>query len=45
MSRCILYRFGVVLEFALLLPVEGVAHAEVASIYGGRDGLCGERTA
>jgi len=30
---------------ALLLAVSGVAHAEVASIYGGRDGLCGHRTA
>jgi rare lipoprotein A len=45
MSRCILYRFGLVLAFALLLPLGGKVHAEVASIYGGRDGLCGHRTA
>ncbi len=25
--------------------VSGIAHAEVASVYGGRDGLCGSRTA
>ena len=30
---------------ALLLSVSGIAHAEVASIYGGLDGLCGHRTA
>ena len=30
---------------ALPLSICGVAHAEVASIYGGRDGLCGHRTA
>ena len=30
---------------ALLLCVCGNARAEVASIYGGRDGLCGHRTA
>lgn len=30
---------------ALPLSVSGFAHAEVASIYGGRDGLCGSRTA
>jgi rare lipoprotein A len=30
---------------ALLLSVSGIAHAEVASIYGGRDGLCGHHTA
>ena len=35
MSRCILYRFGLVLAFALLLPLGGKVHAEVASIYGG----------
>jgi rare lipoprotein A len=29
----------------LLLFLVGTAHAEVASIYGGRDGLCGHRTA
>jgi len=45
MSRCILYRFGVVFAAALLLPFGGNALAEVASVYGGRDGLCGHRTA
>jgi rare lipoprotein A len=30
---------------ALCLAVSSVAQAEVASIYGGRDGLCGHRTA
>jgi hypothetical protein len=30
---------------ALPLLICGVAHAEVASVYGGRDGLCGHRTA
>jgi rare lipoprotein A len=30
---------------AVLLAVTSFAHAEVASIYGGRDGLCGHRTA
>jgi rare lipoprotein A len=30
---------------ALLLAASGIAHSEVASIYGGRDGLCGHRTA
>jgi rare lipoprotein A len=29
----------------LYLAVSGVGHAEVASVYGGRDGLCGSRTA
>ncbi len=33
------------LALALLLSVSGFARAEVASIYGGRDGLCGHRTA
>ena len=33
-----------VLSVALLLTAF-TAHAEVASIYGGRDGLCGHRTA
>ena len=28
-----------------MLAVSGIAQAEVASIYGGRDGLCGHRTA
>jgi peptidoglycan lytic transglycosylase len=45
MSRCVLYRFGLALASALLLPLGGNAHAEVASIYGGHDGLCGHRTA
>jgi len=30
---------------ALLLAVYGIASAEVASVYGGSDGLCGHRTA
>jgi rare lipoprotein A (peptidoglycan hydrolase) len=30
---------------ALCLAISGMARAEVASIYGGRDGLCGSRTA
>jgi rare lipoprotein A len=29
----------------VLLALVGTAHAEVASIYGGRDGLCGHKTA
>jgi rare lipoprotein A len=29
----------------VLLSLVGTARAEVASIYGGRDGLCGHRTA
>ena len=45
MSCCVSYRFGLIFAAALLLPVGGIAHAEVASIYGGRDGLCGHRTA
>jgi len=45
MSFCRSYRFGLICAAALLLPVNGIAHAEVASIYGGRDGLCGHRTA
>src|ERR1700722_16649398 len=36
---------SIVVSAAILLWVEGAAHAEVASIYGGRDGLCGSRTA
>ncbi len=44
MFRCILYRFGLVFA-VLLLPLGSNAHAEVASVYGGRDGLCGHRTA
>jgi rare lipoprotein A len=27
------------------LALSGLAHAEIASVYGGRDGLCGSRTA
>jgi len=34
-----------ILPSALLLSLCGFAHAEVASIYGGADGLCGHRTA
>jgi rare lipoprotein A len=30
---------------ALVLAVYGIASAEVASVYGGSDGLCGHRTA
>ena len=30
---------------ALSLAAGGIGHAEVASIYGGSDGLCGSRTA
>ena len=45
MFRCILYRFGLVFAAALLLPLGSNARAEVASVYGGRDGLCGHRTA
>lgn len=30
---------------AILLASAGIANAEVASVYGGRDGLCGSRTA
>ena len=35
------------LVIAVVLPLSacGFAHAEIASIYGGRDGLCGSRTA
>ena len=29
----------------LCLVVSNIAHAEVASVYGGSDGLCGSRTA
>ena len=45
MSCCISYRSGLIVAAALLLPVSGIAHAEVASIYGGSDGLCGHQTA
>jgi len=45
MSRCFSYHSGLILAAALLLPIGGIAHAEVASIYGGHDGLCGHRTA
>ena len=45
MSCCRSYCFGLICAAALLLPVDGIAHAEVASVYGGRDGLCGHRTA
>ena len=36
---------SIVVSAAMLLWVESAAHAEVASIYGGSDGLCGHRTA
>src|SRR5580693_2538200 len=36
---------GWILAAVLSLSVCGVAHAEIASIYGGSDGLCGHRTA
>ena len=45
MSCCFSYRFGLTLAVAVLLPIGDIAHAEIASIYGGRDGLCGHRTA
>jgi len=45
MSRCVSCHFGLTLAVALLLPIGGIARAEIASIYGGRDGLCGHRTA
>jgi len=39
-------RFAVsVISSLLSFAAGGVGHAEVASIYGGRDGLCGSRTA
>jgi peptidoglycan lytic transglycosylase len=34
-----------ILSAAILFSVSGLGHAEVASIYGGPDGLCGHRTA
>ena len=34
-----------VVSTTLCLAVGGIGHAEVASIYGGSDGLCGSRTA
>lgn len=34
-----------IIAAALPLSVCGIAHAAVASIYGGPDGLCGHRTA
>ena len=45
MSCCISYGSGLIFVTALLLPVSGIANAQVASIYGGSDGLCGHRTA
>jgi rare lipoprotein A len=36
---------GWMLAAVLPFSVCGVAHAEIASIYGGGDGLCGHRTA
>lgn len=41
-KRCFAISFASV---ALCLAVSSVGHAEVASIYGGSDGLCGSRTA
>jgi rare lipoprotein A len=35
----------VVFVSALLLSISNFAHAATASIYGGRDGFCGRRTA
>ena len=35
----------VVFGFALLLAIGNNAHAAMASVYGGRDGLCGHMTA
>ena len=45
MSCCFSFRFGLIVAAVLLLPVGGFAHAEMASVYGGHDGLCGRRTA
>jgi rare lipoprotein A len=45
MSCSVSFRFGLILAATMLLTVAGIAHAEVASIYGGRDGLYGHRTA
>ena len=45
MPSCISLCFGLIFASALLLPLGGKVHAEVASIYGVRDGLCGHRTA
>jgi rare lipoprotein A (peptidoglycan hydrolase) len=36
---------SIVVSAAILLLVESTARAEVASIYGGSDGLCGHRIA
>jgi rare lipoprotein A len=35
----------VVCATALFITVSNIAHAETATIYGGRDGLCGHKTA
>ena len=45
MSLCISFCFGLIFLAALLLSAGSNAHAEVASVYGGHDGLCGHRTA
>ena len=45
MPSCISFCFGLIFLAALLLRLGGNAHAEIASVYGGRDGLCGHRTA
>ena len=42
MSVCLKRIFGTAL---MLLWLVGTAHAEMASVYGGRDGHCGSRTA
>jgi len=34
-----------IISAALLLSLSGIGRAEIASIYGGSDGLCGHRTA
>ena len=45
MPSCISFCFRLIFLASLLLRLGGNAHAEVASVYGGRDGLCGHRTA
>ena len=45
MPSCISFCFGLIFATALLLSAGSNAYAEVASVYGGRDGLCGRRTA
>jgi rare lipoprotein A len=43
--KVFVYLGSIVVSAAMLLWVGSNAHAEVGSIYGGRDGLCGHRTA